>query len=89
MIKPPSHALINSTFSGLGDSIKNDGNSNPLCVTDSMDTGEIRSFYCDMFGRYINLRRAVILAVAEIIINPETTGWWKIWKHLSNTDSSL
>ena len=34
----------------------------------------MRSFYCDMFGRYVNINCAGHMYVGEIIINPETTG---------------
>ena len=37
----------------------------------------MKSFYCDMFGRYVNIKRAGTLDVAEVIINPETTGSWE------------
>ena len=58
----------------LGDDVGNDGNSNPLCVKSGLDVGEIKSLYCDMFGRYVNIKRDRQLYVAEVIVNPETTG---------------
>ena len=58
----------------LGDSLANEGNSNPLCGKYDLETGEIRSFYCDMFGRYVSIIRAGLMYLAEVIINPETTG---------------
>ena len=58
----------------LGDGLANNGNSNPLCGKYDLEIGEIRSFYCDMFGRYVNIIRAGLMYLAEVIVNPETTG---------------
>ena len=41
-----------------------------------MFLGEMRSFYCDMFGLhlYLILAGSGAIQVAEVIVNPETTG---------------
>ena len=66
--------MIRYLFSGSN--LKNYGNENFLCAHASLTTGEIRSFYCDMFGRYVNIVRATseTLDITDIIVNPETTG---------------
>ena len=70
--------ILCKTF--LGNSLENNGNSNPTCTTFSVYVGGIRSFYCQMFARYVNLYRMIKknigIDVADIFVNPETTGEW-------------
>ena len=67
-------------FSCAGRSLENNGNSNHLCGVFDLYTNEIKSHYCDVIGRYVNVQSirkdegTYSLELGEIVVNPETTG---------------
>ena len=67
-------------FSCAGRSLENNGNSNHLCGVSDLYINEIKSHYCDVIGRYVNVERirkdeaSFILELGEVVVNPETTG---------------
>ena len=63
--------------------MKNFGNTNERCGEPvNMDTVESHVFRCEIYGRYINLKKANkpvlhCLAISEIMVNTEPTSKYK------------
>ena len=76
--------ILNYFLITTGDSLDNDGNSNPKCGDlHSMAAIEKKSFHCSpaLRGRYVNIRipgASKMLTLCEVVVNPNPTG---ILKH--------
>ena len=76
--------ILNYFLITTGDSLDNDGNSNPKCGDlHSMAAIHNESFYCSpaLRGRYVNIRipgGSKMLTLCEVVVNPNPTG---ILKH--------
>ena len=68
----------------IGDSLENDGNSNPLCGEPAdLDNLSRYVYRCELYGRYVNVKKTVIpaslLAIQEVLVNKEPTSKYTLY----------
>lgn len=65
-----------------GNSLENEGNSNPLCG-EPKDLSNLpgHTYRCELYGRYVNVKKSAIprvhiLVVQEVLVNQEPTSMY-------------